>query len=72
MRHKKPKSINLKKFKAARERARMTIAEAGVAIGMSRQTVYNWEIGSSSPNVDYATALARLYHCSLSDMGIEP
>lgn len=38
------------------------------ALGVTRQTVSNWECGQGAPALDKARGLARLYHVSLDDL----
>ena len=38
------------------------------ALGVTRQTVSNWECGQGSPALDKARGLARLYHVGLDDL----
>lgn len=38
------------------------------ALGVSRQTISNWECGQGAPALDKALEIARLYHVSLDDL----
>lgn len=48
------------KLAALRRRAGKSQQEVAAAIGVSRQTVSNWELGQGSPALDKAAELARL------------
>lgn len=56
------------KLAALRRRTGMSQQEVANAIGVSRQTVSNWELGQGSPALDKAAELARLYGISLDDL----
>ena len=56
------------KLSALRRRTGMSQQEAANAIGVSRQTISNWELGQGSPALDKAAELARLYGVSLDDL----
>ena len=47
------------KLLALRRSAGMSQQEVAAAIGVTRQTVGNWELGKGSPALDKATELAR-------------
>ena len=52
------------KLFALRRRAGMSQQEVAAAIGVSRQTVSNWEQNQGAPALDKAAELARLYGVS--------
>lgn len=56
------------KLLALRKRAGMSQQEVAAAIGVTRQTISNWELGQGSPALDKAAELARLYGVSLDDL----
>ena len=56
------------KLAALRRRAGMSQQEVASAIGTSRQTISNWELGQGSPALDKAAELARLYGVTLDDL----
>ena len=56
------------KLFALRRRAGMSQQEVAAAIGVSRQTVSNWEQNQGAPALDKAAELARLYGVSLDDL----
>lgn len=53
---------------ALRRRAGMSQQEIAAAIGMTRQTISNWELGQGSPALDKAAELARLFGVTLDDL----
>lgn len=53
---------------ALRKRQGMSQQEVAASIGVTRQTISNWELGQGSPALDKATELARLYGVSLDDL----
>lgn len=53
-------------LEAARVNAGMTQPQAAQAIGVSVATLLKWEKGTTSPAVDKAIALAKLYSIPLS------
>lgn len=56
------------KLAALRRRSGMSQQEVASTIGVSRQTISNWEVGQGSPALDKASELARLYGVSLDDL----
>ncbi len=59
------------KLLALRRSAGMSQQEVAAAIGVTRQTVGNWELGKGSPALDKAAELARLYGVTLDDLASE-
>ncbi len=56
------------KLAALRRRSGKSQQEVAAAIGVSRQTVSNWELGQGSPALDKAAELARLYGVTIDDL----
>lgn len=56
------------KLYALRRHAGMSQQEVATAIGVTRQTIGNWELGQASPSLDKAALLARLYGVTLDDL----
>lgn len=56
------------KLFALRKRKGMSQQEVADAVGVSRQTVSNWELGQGSPALDKAAELARLYGVTIDDL----
>lgn len=56
------------KLFALRRRSGMSQQEVASAVGVSRQTVSNWEQGQGAPALDKAAELARLFNVSLDDL----
>ena len=56
------------KMVTLRKRTGMSQQEVADAIGVTRQTISNWELGQGSPTLDRAAELARLYDVSLDDL----
>ncbi|NLW88693.1 MAG: helix-turn-helix transcriptional regulator [Clostridiaceae bacterium] len=46
----------------------MTQEELAEQMGVSRQTVSKWEMGSAFPETEKAIALSRLFNCSLDEL----
>ena len=59
------------KLLTLRKRAGMSQQEVADTIGVSRQTISNWELGQGSPALDRAAELARLYGVTLNDLASE-
>lgn len=59
------------KLLALRKRSGMSQQEVADTIGVTRQTISNWELGQGSPTLDKAAELARLYGVSLDDLASE-
>lgn len=56
------------KLLALRKRSSMSQQEVADTVGVTRQTISNWELGQGSPTLDKAAELARLYGVSLDDL----
>jgi len=48
-------------MEAARVNAKMTQADVAKEMGVSRQTIINWEKGKASPGIPEIEKLSRLY-----------
>lgn len=48
-------------LKAARVNANLTQTEAAKRIGVTRDTISNWETGKSSPNVRMVKVIEKVY-----------
>lgn len=55
-------------MKAARVNAQLTQRQAANAVGISKNTLCNYEKGKSIPKVDIAKKLADLYGMRVSDI----
>ena len=55
-------------FKEMRKKAGLTAREAGLALGVSFQNVYNWEAGSYLPEAAKLPEIARLYRCTVDEL----
>lgn len=56
------------KLLTLRKHAGLSQQEVANALGVTRQTVSNWEAGQGAPALDKAIALATLYRISLNDL----
>ena len=56
------------KLLTLRRRAGMSQQEVADAIGVTRQTISNWELGQGAPALDKGSELARLYGVTLDDL----
>lgn len=54
--------------KAARINTGLTQAESAKALGISENTLSNYETGKTIPKLDVAMKMAELYKCSLDDL----
>ena len=59
------------KLVALRRRAGMSQQEVARAIGVSRQTVSNWELAQGAPALDKAAELARLFGVTIDDLACD-
>ena len=57
------------KLLALRKRSGMSQQEVADTVGVTRQTISNWELGQGSPTLDKAAELARLV---LKRLGKQP
>ncbi len=56
------------RLKEARTRAGLTQEELGKQLGVSRQTIYNWENSRSTPDIASVIKLGKLYNMSLDKL----
>lgn len=56
------------KLLTLRRRRGMSQQDVADAIGVTRQTVSNWELGQGAPALDKAAELARLYRVTIDDL----
>lgn len=59
-------------LKAARVNAGLTQDEAAKKIGVTRDTLRNWETGKSSPNVVVFKTIENVYGMSYDDISFLP
>ena len=57
------------KLMKLRKKRGMSQQEVASALGVTRQTVSNWECDQGAPSLDKAADLARLYGVSLDESG---
>ena len=55
-------------LKAARVNAGLTQEEVAAELGISKNTIVNYEAYRSTPTVETAQKLAKLYHMSVDDI----
>ena len=55
-------------LKAARVNANLTQKEVAEKLGVSKQTIVNYELYRTSPDIEMAKKLAKLYNLSLEDI----
>ena len=56
------------KLMRLRKKQGLSQQEVAAALGVSRQTVSNWEAGQGAPALDKAVALAQLYHVTVDEL----
>lgn len=56
------------KLQNLRRKQGMSQQEVADLLGVTRQTISNWESGQGAPALDKAAELARCYHVSLDDL----
>lgn len=56
------------KLVSLRRKQGLSQQEVAQALGVTRQTVSNWECGQGAPAIDKAKDLALLYHVGLEDL----
>ena len=59
-------------MKAARVNAEMTLEEAAKALGITKNTLINYESGKVSPRVDMAQQIAKLYDMPFDGINFLP
>ena len=55
-------------LKAARVNADLTQREAGKLLGVTKDTIFNWENGRSFPSVKLIPEIERIYNVSYDDI----
>jgi len=55
-------------LKAARVNANLTQKEAGELLGVTKDTVFNWENGRSFPSVKLIPKIEHIYNVSYDDI----
>ncbi len=55
-------------LRTARKQADLTISEVARRLGVTRQTIYNWEAGKTKMTVNTIIQLADLYGLHISDL----
>lgn len=56
------------KLLALRKQSGMSQQDVANSIGVTRQTISNWELGQGAPTLDKAAELARLYGVEIDDL----
>lgn len=59
-------------LKAARVNANLTQTEAAKRIGVTRDTISNWETGKSSPNVRIFKVIEKVYGVPYDSLNFLP
>lgn len=60
------------RIKALREKKKFTQEGLGNAIGVSRNTVVNWETGKRKPRFEDIQSLMRVFACEANDLLLNP
>ena len=55
-------------IKAMRVHRNLDITEASKRIGITRQTLNNWERGKTAPSTEKLVKLLNVYECGLDDI----
>ncbi len=55
-------------IKAARQARRLTLAEVGYTLGVTRQYVYAWEAGRRNPGPKHLAKLAEVLGLQVTDL----
>ena len=55
-------------LKAARVNAEMTQTEAAKALGISKNTLLNYEKYKTIPDIEKSKRMAKLYGCTVNDL----
>lgn len=55
-------------IRTRRRMARMAVANAAAALGVTKQTWYDWERGKYVPSAALLPAMAELLKCSIADL----
>lgn len=59
-------------IRARRKAAGLSIETLAGTLGVTRQTIYNWESGARLPAADVLPEIARALGCSIDDLYTEP
>lgn len=51
-----------------RRAAGMKLSDAAAAVGVTRQTFFNWESGASVPGTGLLYALSRMFDCTVGEL----
>ena len=54
-------------LRGARVNAQKTVKEVAKALGVTTQTIYNWEQGVTEPRMEHLKQLANIYNIGLDD-----
>ncbi|WP_084007550.1 helix-turn-helix domain-containing protein [Leuconostoc mesenteroides] len=55
----------MNRLRELRNERGLTLRELGYVINTSNQNISNWEVGRSSPNIEYLIKLANYFHVSI-------
>lgn len=55
-------------LKACRVNKNLTLAEASKAIGVTKETISNWENGRSYPSINHIEKLLKVYDVAFDDV----
>lgn len=55
-------------YRRMRRRADMEVTEAAKRLGVSANTINNWESGKTSPTADKLVKMTELYGCSVDEL----
>ena len=55
-------------LKAMRVNAEMSQFEAAKALGVTKNTIFNWETYKTSPNANQLIRLCEIYGCTMDDI----
>ena len=55
-------------YRKMRRRADMDAATAAKRLGVSPNTINNWESGKTSPNAEKLVKMTELYGCTVDDL----
>ena len=58
-------------LRTLRKRAQLTQEDLGAAVGVSRQTVINWESGNAWPSTALLPKIARTLGCTIDELFAE-
>ena len=55
-------------FRAARKKAGLSVVEVAEKTGVSRISIYGYEIGTAKPRADKLPTFAEVYRCTIEDL----